>query len=215
MLDTAPVLPEAIYSSLRAEIIDQTRAPGTTVTESAVALQYGVARPTAKMAIERLVTEGLLRREMHQAARVPELTREDIVDLYDNRVVVECAAVASLAHAGAVPASAIAAHRALLASADAFAEQDVAFHRALVAGQPSPRLARMHELLLGEIELCIGQVQVGRLLDASAVADQHQSILDAVTAGDVELAIERTRDHIHTSRDRLLARVDSENEKNR
>lgn len=215
MLDTAPVLPEAIYSSLRAEIIDQTRAPGTTVTESAVALQYSVARPTAKMAIERLVTEGLLRREMHQAARVPELTREDIVDLYDNRVVVECAAVASLAHAGAVPASAIAAHRALLASADAFAEQDVAFHRALVAGQPSPRLARMHELLLGEIELCIGQVQVGRLLDARAVADQHQSILDAVTAGDVELAIERTRDHIHTSRDRLLARVDSENEKNR
>lgn len=117
-IETGPtILPEAIYDELRALIIDQTYAPGVTITESAVALRFSVARPTAKMAIERLVTEGLLRREKHRAARVPQLDRDDIVDLFDNRAIVERAAVARLAESGILPPEAIAAHRALLESA--------------------------------------------------------------------------------------------------
>ena len=61
----------------------------------------------------------------------------------------------------------------------------------------------------GEIELCIGQVQAGRLLTASEVGAQHQGILDAVTAGDADLAARLTREHITGSRDRLLAHFDT------
>lgn len=212
-IDTGPsVLPEAIYSQLRASIVDQGFTPGSSITESAVALQFGVARPTAKMAIERLVAEGLLRRELHQSARVPQLDRDDILDLYNNRAVIEGAAIDALAESGAVPVEAMHAHRALVASAERgrpFAEHDIAFHRALVAGQPSSRLARMHGLLMGEIELCIGQVQAGHLIDAKDVAVQHQAILDAVIAGDRALAVTRTRDHIHASRDVLLEHHDA------
>lgn len=205
MLEAASVLPEAIYEQLRASIIDQTHAPGSSITESSVALRFGVARPTAKMAIERLVSEGMLRRELHQSARVPRLTGADIADLYDNRAVVESAAVAKLT---TVPADAMAAHRALLASNGDFAHHDIAFHRALVAGQPSPRLARMHDLLMGEIELCIGQVQAAHLLTTAEIGAQHQGILDAITAGDDTRAAQLTREHIAGSRDLLLAHVE-------
>lgn len=210
--DQSSVLPETIYDELRARIISQADAPGSTITESAVALRFGVARPTAKTAIERLVAEGLLRREAHHAARIPELSREDIVDLYANRSVVEGAAIAALAAGGAIPAEALEAHRAMQSGAatdEPFAAYDIAFHRALVAGQPSHRLARMHGLLMGEIELCIGQVQAGRLLTATDVASQHQGILDAVVAGDTALAERRARDHIEGARDKLLAQWDS------
>ena len=211
---TSAVLPDAIYSALRSAIIDQDIEPGESVTESAVALRFGVARPTAKTAIERLVEHGLLRREKHQTARVVRLSRADILDLYDSRAIVESAAVGRLATGGTLPAEALAAHRALLAgstdgSDHGFATHDIDFHRALVAGQSSPRLARMHSLLMGEIELCIGQVQAGRLLTASAVGAQHQGILDAVTAGDADLAARLTREHITGSRDRLLAHFDT------
>ena len=211
---TSAVLPDAIYSALRSAIIDQDIEPGESVTESAVALRFGVARPTAKTAIERLVEHGLLRREKHQTARVVRLSRADILDLYDSRAIVESAAVGRLATGGTLPAEALAAHRALLAgstdgSDHGFATHDIDFHRALVAGQSSPRLARMHSLLMGEIELCIGQVQAGRLLTASEVGAQHQGILDAVTAGDAELAARLTREHITGSRDRLLAHFDT------
>jgi DNA-binding GntR family transcriptional regulator len=211
---TSGVLPDAIYSALRSAIISQDIAPGTSVTESAAALRFGVARPTAKTAIEKLVADGLLRREMHQTARVPRLSRADIVDLYDSRAVVESAAVAALASGGTLPADALSAHRSLLAAAsdsdgDDFATHDIDFHRALVAGQSSPRLARMHALLMGEIELCIGQVQANHLLTAAEVGAQHQGILDAVTAGDAARAEALTRDHIVGSRDRLLAHFDA------
>jgi len=213
---TSAVLPDAIYSQLRSAIISQDIEPGESVTESAVALRFGVARPTAKTAIERLVADGLLRREKHQTARVPRLSRADILDLFDSRAVVESAAVGELATGGTLPAEALAAHRALLAAASPgadheFATHDIDFHRALVAGQPSPRLARMHSLLMGEIELCIGQVQANHLLTAAEVGAQHQGILDAVTAGDGELAARLTREHIAGSRDRLLAHFDTDN----
>jgi DNA-binding GntR family transcriptional regulator len=210
---TSAVLPDSIYSALRSAIISQAIAPGESVTESAVALRFGVARPTAKTAIERLVADGLLRREKHATARVPRLSRADILDLFDSRAVVESAAVASLASGGDLPAEALAAHRDLLAAASLdgsdFATHDIDFHRALVAGQPSPRLARMHALLMGEIELCIGQVQAAHLLTATEVGAQHQGILDAVTAGDSERAARLTREHIAGSRDRLLAHFDT------
>jgi DNA-binding GntR family transcriptional regulator len=213
---TSAVLPDTIYSALRSAIIDQDIAPGDSVTESAVALRFGVARPTAKTAIERLVADGLLRREKHQTARVPRLSRADILDLFDSRAIVESAAVGELASGGTLPAEALAAHRALRAAASpdsadqGFATHDIDFHRALVAGQPSPRLARMHSLLMGEIELCIGQVQANHLLTAAEVGAQHQGILDAVTGGDSALAARLTREHIAGSRDRLLAHFDTE-----
>ena len=205
------VLPDAIHTELRNGILAQVDAPGTTYTESAVALRFGVSRPTAKMAIERLVAEGLLRRESHSAARIPELSRDDILDLFENRAIVEGAALARLAAGGTIPAEALAAHRALQAGASTdqpYAALDVEFHRSLVTGQSSPRLARMHALLMGEIELCIGQVQANQLRTAQDVARQHQGILDAVTAGDSELAERRTRDHIALTCERLLEHVD-------
>ena len=206
-LEPSAVLPDTIADELRASILNQTDAPGSTLTESAVALRFGVARPTARLAIDKLVADGLLRREPHSAARVPELTRDDIVDLFDNRAVVESAAMAALAAGGTIPAAALAAHHALTGSDD-FAAHDIAFHRSLVGGQSSPRLTRMHELLMGEIELCIGQVQAAHLLTAAEVGRQHQGILDAITAGDAASASELTKKHIAGARDALLAHVD-------
>jgi DNA-binding GntR family transcriptional regulator len=203
------VLPGAIYDDLRTRILSQADAAGATFTESAVAEQFGVARPTAKMAIERLVAEGLLRREAHQAARVPELSRDDIVDLLDSRAIVEGAAIARLAQSGTIPAEALAAHRALQSGETAYAPLDIAFHRALVTGQSSSRLVRMHSLLMGEIELCIGQVLANHLRSTRDVVAEHQGILDAVTAGDSTLAERLTREHIARSQQRLLEHYDA------
>ncbi len=195
-LDSVAVRPDAIAEQLRADIIAQRDKPGSTITESAVAVRFGVARPTARLAIERLVAEGILRREAHQAARVPVLGRDDIIDLFEARAIIESAAVAALT---TVPVTA-------RGSGDSAAD-DIAFHRALVAGQSSPRLTRMHNLLLGEIELCIGQVHAEHLVSASDMAAQHQRILDALTAGDPASAARLTREHIEYARDALLERT--------
>lgn len=208
-------VPDAVYEALRESILTQREAPGSAVTEQAIADRFGVARPTAKVALERLVADGLLRRTAHKTARVPELTRGDIVDLYAARATVEVAALRNLAESGSAPSDALAAQRTLsdaLAAdggdAAPLARADVAFHRALVEAQRSPRLARLHGLLMGEIELCTGQVQSHRLLALGDVVDQHQSILDAVARGDADAAAHLTRTHIEGARDRLLGHYD-------
>jgi DNA-binding FadR family transcriptional regulator len=94
------------------------------------------------------------------------------------------------------------------------ARADIAFHRALVEAQRSPRLARLHAQLMGEIELCTGQVQAHPLLALDDVLAQHQGILDAVVTGDPERAGTLTRAHIDGARDRLLARYDSQHAAN-
>lgn len=207
-VETSSVLPDTIADALRAEVLAHDIRPGDSVTESAVALRFGASRPTARLAIDRLVADGILRREAHQAARVPRLDHDDVTDLFAARAVLESAAAAALAEAGSAPPAAVAAHRALEQNARAgaaFAADDVAFHRALVAGQPSPRLKRLHESLMGEVELCIGQVQTRHLLTADEVAAQHRAILDAITAGDAGAAAALARAHIETARDALLA----------
>jgi len=205
---TVTRLYEAVCEALRERILTQQEAPGSPVTEQAIADRFGVARPTAKATLERLVAEGLLRRTAHKTAPVPELTRDDIRDLFDNRGIIEAAATAILARIGSVPPAAVAAQRALRGHASDFARDDIAFHRALVGGQPSPRLARLHALLMGEVELCIGQVQAHHLIDAGSVADQHQRILDAIVAGDPAEAARSTRAHIDGARDALIAHYD-------
>lgn len=211
-LESAAVLPDAIYESLRRGIVDQSHQPGSMITESLVASLFSVARPTARLAIERLVAEGLLRRENHRAARVPELDRDDITDIFDNRAIIETEAAAALARLGSVPLLAVRAHDDLLHDVESnapFAASDTAFHRFLVEGQPSPRLVRLHSLLMGEVELCIGQIQAGHLRHPTTVAAEHQAILDAIVARDPDEAARLTRDHIQSSRDALLAQWDA------
>ncbi|MCU1586094.1 MAG: transcriptional regulator, GntR family protein [Microbacteriaceae bacterium] len=208
-------VPQAVYDALRESIVTSAEAPGALLTETAIAVRYGVARPTAKAALERLVSEGLLSRRPHHAAQVTELSRDDIEDLYGNRALLEEAALGILASDGVVPIAALSVHRELLehARADnraALARTDVEFHRALVLAQHSTRLAKMHGLLMGEIELCIGQVQSHQLIRPDEIAEQHQGILDAVAARDADLAARLTREHIIYARDRLLQKYDDD-----
>ncbi|AMM18820.1 GntR family transcriptional regulator [Frondihabitans sp. PAMC 28766] len=205
-------VPASVAEALRSDVIAVRIRPGDAVTEAAVSARFAVSRPTARIAIDQLVRAGLLRREPNRGARVPALSRHDIADLYDNRALVEGAALAALARLGSVPADAVRSNRTLAEAPDdaPFAADDIAFHRALVAAQPSPRLTRMHEGLMGEIELCIGQVDANSLWRPAEIASQHARILEAVTAGDPDLAATLVREHIETSRDRLLAHADAQ-----
>lgn len=184
---------DSVVASLRSEILATSLAPGKAVTEALVASTYDVARPTARTAIDRLVDEGLLVREPHHAARVRRLSRDDIDDLFVARAAIEAAAVELLAATATVPAEAVAA------------DGDFAFHQALVRSTGSTRLPGLHDLLMGEIQLGIAQIETHRLRTPTEIATEHAGILDAIAAGDVELAGRLTRSHVLASRDRLVA----------
>ncbi|GHJ36600.1 GntR family transcriptional regulator [Streptomyces sp. TS71-3] len=202
-------LTEALYESVRRRIVTGDIKAGEKLTEVRIATEYDVARPTAKACLERLVVGGLLRRSAHKTAVVPQLDDDEIRDLFFSRGTIERAAVVSLAATRTVPIEAERAQTAIeLAARDrtfeAQVEADIAFHSALVDGVGSQRLSRMHQIILGEVHLTMGQYQAHRTTAPETVAQKHAAILDAIRTGDSAAAQARLTEHLDHARERLL-----------
>jgi DNA-binding GntR family transcriptional regulator len=202
-------LTDAIYESVRKRIVNGEIPQGEKLTEVRLATEYNVARPTAKAVLERLTALGLLRRTAHKTAVVPVLDEAEIQDLFFSRVTIEKAAVSSLAQTRQVPAAAARAQAAIeYAARDRLfenqVEADIAFHSALVSAVGSRRLSRMHEVIIGEVHLTMGQYKAHRKADPSSVASEHAAILTAIQAGDPTAAADHMAHHLEQAQNRLL-----------
>ncbi|WP_194422311.1 GntR family transcriptional regulator [Microbacterium abyssi] len=199
---------DAVTRGLRAQILVGEIAGGTALTEAKVSASFGVARPSAKAAIEQLVASGLLVRTAHRSARVVAIDTAMVRDVYRTRTRLESAALRELAAARLVPDDATAANAEMLAMPagpdPASVDPDLRFHTALIDGIGSERTSRMYRSVLDEVRLCMAQVQGRRLLDARDIAAQHAEILDAVSAGDGPRAADLLAAHLTSAQERLV-----------
>lgn len=208
-------LTDALFEAVRRRIINEEISPGEKVTEGRLAAEYGVARPTAKACVERLVVVGLLQRSAHKAAVVPTLAASDIEDLFISREAVESASVRILALGATVPAEADRAQSDIESATERgvyeqIVAADIAYHRSLVVGTGSRRLVRMHELILGEVELTMGRYSAHRATSRASIPQEHAAILAAIRCGDPDAAAERLSAHLAAARQRLLAHVSTD-----
>lgn len=207
-----PSLVEALYAALREQIFNGEISAGEAVTELGVAERFAVARPTAKAAVERLVHDGLLYRPINKTARVRLLDVEDILDLYQARLFLERELVYTLASRGLVPEDARRCVRDLENvgtdhPANDVVLADIHFHTALLDALGSPRLSRLYASIMGEVHLCMAQVQVHRLLQPTVIAREHADILDAIASGDPARAVDEVQHHIEQARELLVEHV--------
>lgn len=204
---------DAVSARLRARILDGSLRSGEPVTEASVSSAYGVARPSAKAAIEQLVAAGMLLRTAHRSARVAEIGEAMVRDVYRTRTRLESAALRELAGQRRVPAMAVAANAELLAMPagpdPATVDPDLRFHTALIDALDSERTGRMYRSVLDEVRLCMAQVQGRRLLDAAVIAAEHAEMLAAVSAGDAERAASVLAAHLHSAEQRLVEAIGS------
>ncbi|MPS75795.1 MAG: GntR family transcriptional regulator, partial [Microbacterium sp.] len=80
---------DAVTAQLRARILGGEIRSGEPLTEAAVSQSFGVARPSAKAAIEQLVASGLLVRTAHRTARVVGIDQATVRDVYRTRTRLE------------------------------------------------------------------------------------------------------------------------------
>jgi DNA-binding GntR family transcriptional regulator len=191
---------DALSDSLRRRLLEGELEPGTALGEVELASEYGVARPTARAAIQSLVAEGLLRREPNRSARVPELTADDVRDLFYVRMPLELQVVSTLVKRRLRPPTAEAAVRRLeglprRAPWDEVVEADMDFHTALVEATESPRLERVYASLQAEIRLCMVQLRPA-YDDTAVVAAEHRELLEAIVAGPKRAAVRLMTEHL-------------------
>lgn len=209
-----PSLVDALHSAIRERILSGALPPGTPLTENELATHYSVARPTAKAAVERLVHDGLLRRATNKTARVPVLDADDIRDLYYTREFLEREVVVTLAKKKLVPEEARVFVKELReVGPDPVVTKvvgpDIKFHLSLVNAIDSPRLMRLYRSIMGELHLCMAQVQTNQLLSPEDIADEHVAIVEAIEVGDRRRAVHAMKEHLDRARVLLVRDVES------
>ncbi|MGX1792568.1 GntR family transcriptional regulator [Microbacterium sp. NPDC055312] len=165
------ILAEELSAHLRERILSNEFEPGASVTETGVATEYGVARPTARSALDRLVQDDLLVRQAHASLRVKRVLAEELPDVLD---LLEFLEGRALAHALAVPRD--------LRGVRAAAEESVhKFLHALVQAGESDRLTRFHRQTTFALLLGTAQGSQGIAPDVRA---SMRSLADAVFRAD-------------------------------
>lgn len=199
---------DALTDELRARIVGGDLVPGDALAEVGLARDYDVARPTAKAALERLISEGLLEKVAHKSAQVPVMDIPRIHDMYFARKLVECQVYRLLAKRRSIPDEAVTAIDSLRGAAEEGAlshlvDADVRFHRSLVDDLGSLRVSKTHGALINEMRLCLVQVQAHKLLDPMIIAGEHAAILDAIRIGNEDLAADLGEVHLERAEAKL------------
>src|SRR5947209_4787828 len=84
---------ERVYRTLRAEILANTRLPGTELLEVGLAERLGVSRGPVREALGRLASEGLVVIQSRRGAFVAGLSKQAFLEAYQVREALECLAV--------------------------------------------------------------------------------------------------------------------------
>lgn len=184
-----------------------TFAPGTQLGETELAGRFQVSRGPLREAMQRLVSEGLLRSERHRGLFVIDLEPDDVHDIYSARFAIERAAVIRVLRHGDGEAVALRLMSAVedMATAsdgDAVAEADVRFHEELVAASGSKRLGRMARTLLIETRMCLSALHRTYATNEERVTE-HKRIAEALASGDEEQTTALLEAHMEDAVQRL------------
>lgn len=210
--------PGIIADQLRQRILDGTLAPGSQLGEVQLAQRLQVSRGPVREAMQRLIQEGLLESRRHRGVFVIKLEPDDISDIYATRGVIERAAADALMRRD--DRAAFAALEALMKemeeAADArdwarLSDSDLRFHETIVRASRSKRLSRMFGTLIAETRMCLAALEPAYPRPRDIV-DEHGALLDALSQGRREEALERIDAHMRRAERKLEAGVESDGE---
>jgi DNA-binding GntR family transcriptional regulator len=203
-------LTEDVYEAVKSLIMDHRIAPGERVTIDALARQLAVSPTPVREALARLEADGLVRkRAMAGYSTTPLLTRTEFDDLFEMRVLLECAAAARVAGHAGVDVDSLAADAELPERLDgdgyaghaAFTAQDARFHERVAAASGNALLHAAIVRLHAHLHLHRLHFPATHLGTSGA---EHRRIVAAIAAGDPTAAAEAMRAHLNAARERHL-----------
>lgn len=186
-------------------------APGSKLNEMAIAERLGVSRGPLREAFRLLEESGLIRQEKNRGAFVREVDLQEASEIYEVRTGLD--ATAGLLLATRITPEQVALLRGLIsrmqqASAtgdvDAFHHLNLSFHDQIVAMTGNRCLLETYRRLVKLLTL----FRRRNLLAPKAIpafAEEHAAIVDALAAGQGDLAAERLRAHAEGGRQRMLS----------
>jgi DNA-binding GntR family transcriptional regulator len=215
-------LTEKTYERLRQQILSGRYAVGERLHITTVSEQLGVSHTPVKIALNRLAAEGLVEIAPRRGMFVSRLTRKEIEETRDVRLIIELHALSvAVRNASAEQLAELRAQVDRLAamveraSTNGWdpvraAEMNQTFHETILSMVGNRRLLEIWRSL--EIQHQIARVNSQSIATPPAVVLQHHlAILEALEARDEERARQAMMDHIVSSMNALAAKLQDPN----
>jgi DNA-binding GntR family transcriptional regulator len=194
---------EAVYRKLLHMIFSKQLKPGQRLPEVLLAEQLEVSRTPVREALRRLANEGLVVLMPNVGASVVTPTRQEMLDTYEVRNVLECLAIRKAA--GRITAVQLArleekieeeAEVFALRDLEAYIEINNAFHRIIAEASGNLALADSIENYLARTFVYMVFFESFFDFDTNPSLEEHRAILAALRARDEEEAVRLMNHHI-------------------
>jgi len=199
-------LAEDVYRRLKQEIFDFYLLPYDRFTENQLADRYQVSRTPVRDALYRLQREGYLEVEFRRGWSVKPLDFTQIDQLYDLRIVLECAAVERICASAEVhPELNILRGHWLVDKSQrhtdmqVVADLDEQFHTQLVAASGNQEMARVHHEVTERIRI-VRRLDFFKSARIEHTYLEHAAILNALQARKRDEALLLLRSHVEISK---------------
>lgn len=204
-------LEEQVTATLEEEILTGKLAAGTALTEQSLSTRLGVSRTPIRAALHTIAEEGLIDLVPNRGAVVIGVTRDDLIDIYNIRMRLE--GLASATAARRISEDDLTKLRESVELAEFYIQKndtehlkelDTAFHSIIYRASGNRMLCKtlseLHRNITSYRKLSLAVP--GRLEKS---VREHREILEAIEAGDAEMADRLTSAHIAAALDNMLA----------
>ncbi len=200
---------EFALGRLRSAIISGQIPGGTHLIQRAVARELGISTTPVREALLQLASEGIVELDPHRGAVVKSVDPDEMLEVYDLRVLLEphCMEMAALQISKEALARAEDLHKQMEAERDmgAWANLNREFHQLLCNSVDAPRLVAILQSLhaANALYVSVGLRMVTHPLEAGN--RDHRRLLDALEKRDPAAAAEAARYHIQATIDLTTA----------
>lgn len=203
---------EKVYETLRRRVVGGVYAPGAQLKEEPLACELAVSRTPIRVALRRLVEDGLATADPNRGVRVAQWTDADIEETYALRSLLEGhGAELAARRGGAALAERLdrlndEMDRAIGQGGAELSERlqsiNDRFHRSLLEASGSPRLRSMLAGLI-DMPVVIRSHFISSAEDRRQSLQHHRDLAAAVRAGDADLARQAMQLHLRLAAHRF------------
>lgn len=202
-----------IYQRLRSEVLSCVLRPGQQIQERDLVARFQVSKSPIRDALLRLEAQGLVEVLPRKGYRVRRIDIKDVRDMYGLRHILERECITLMIETAPDEVlEGLEAFRAGPAEPGlaAWIDYNRAFHAYIAANCGNGRLARIARDMIEQFDRLtyVSVTSTGEML-LDAYVREHGEIIDAVRARDRRRAVARARDHIESSRRRVLDCLES------
>ena len=215
-LDNYKPLREIVFESMRAAIIKGDLEPGKRLMEVQLAEQMGVSRTPVREAIRQLELEGLVVMVPRKGAYVAGLSKKDIIEVLEIRVVLEGLA-ADLAAKRATEEEIKRLSRVLEKFTEyaekkdiqGLIDQDVAFHDVIYGATRNEKLLQLISGLREQVQR-FRVMYISQFDHAAELVKEHTEIVQAISHRDGEKARKLAEGHISNLEYYMIKEMDED-----